>query len=137
MSREDYYLKVFHFSSGAQVSKMVEDKRMLVGVFMTSFRFCLWGVKEEEGRAMGTYTYVVNDVQKGFFSLQASFSLLSCISADHPAFPFRQSVLIYQTPKARSLIHKMPPKNGSNCSFTKAAKGLTRYTLVKYAVNKV
>lgn len=58
MSREDYYLEkflfFFLFSSDAQVSKMVEDKRMLVGVFMTSFRFCLWGVKEQEGRAMGT-----------------------------------------------------------------------------------
>lgn len=54
----------FFFAFDAQVSKMVEDKRMLVGVFMTSFRFCLWGVKEEEGRAMGTYTCVVNDVQE-------------------------------------------------------------------------
>lgn len=64
MSQEEYYLeKCFAFPSGARVSKMLEDKRMLVGVFMTSFRFRLWGVKEEEGRAMGTYIYVVNDVQ--------------------------------------------------------------------------
>lgn len=63
---------------------------MLVGVFMTSFRFCLWGVKEEEARVMGTYTYVVNDVQSEFFfSLQASFSLLSSLSAHHPTFFFR------------------------------------------------
>ena len=42
---------------------MVEGKGMLVGAFMTSLKFCLWGVKEEDGRAMGTRTYVVNDVQ--------------------------------------------------------------------------
>lgn len=74
---------------------------MLVGVFHDIFQVCLWGVEEEEGRAMGTYTYVVNDVQREIsFPLQASFSLLSCISADHPTLLIRQSV--YQTSKAPS-----------------------------------
>lgn len=34
--------------------KIAKDKRMLVGVFMTSFRFCLWGVRRKRrGRWAG------------------------------------------------------------------------------------
>ncbi len=36
---------------------------MLVGVFVTSFRFSHWGAEEETGRATCPYNYVVNDVQ--------------------------------------------------------------------------
>lgn len=40
---------------------------------MTSFRFCLWGEKEEDGWAIGTYTYVVWMFNNS--RMQASFSL--------------------------------------------------------------
>lgn len=54
---------------------MLEEKEMLVGVFMTSFG-C------EEGRTMGTYAYVFSDVHSD------SFSLSSGISADRPQLVF-------------------------------------------------
>lgn len=121
--------------------KMVDDKRMLVGVFMTSFRFfVLRGVKEGEGRAMGTYNYVIFVVQSGISSpckpVSLSYNLLSLL-----IIFFKQSVpaiLTCPTLKAPSFIHNMPPTNWQQTLLSqKAAKSRARYTLVKYAVNKV
>lgn len=61
---------------------------VLVGVFHDIFQVCLWGVKEEEGRLMGMYTYVVNDVPSeiSFPCKPVSLFYHVCISAHHPAF---------------------------------------------------
>lgn len=94
---------------------------MLVGVFMTSFRFCLWGVKEEEGRAMGTYTCLLMMWKVSFPCKPVSLSHHVCISADHPLWTIKPKRFhINWTPKALSVIMKMPPKLAA--TFTKAAK---------------
>lgn len=96
--------------------KMVEDKRMLVGVFMTSFSFCLWGCEGEGGEGNGYIQLCISDVQETF--------LFPCkpVSLSNPTFFFGQSDPTILTPNAPLLLHKTP-KTGSNYTFTKAAKG--------------
>lgn len=86
---------------------MVEDKRMLVGVFKTSFRFCLWGVKEEEGRGDGYIQLCSFTVFRIKFSLQTSFSLLMYGYSN-------SAILTSQTLKAPfSIKINAPPKKAA------------------------
>lgn len=107
----------------AQISKMVEDEKMLVGVFMTSFRFGLLGY--EGGRGEG-------DAQSGISSsLQASFSL----SLSHCAF--RLILQLFKQLKHRLWSTKCLSKPAAAVDLQKQQKSPTRNTSVKYAVNKV